>query len=734
MDAQMQQVMNELNTQITELEKQIAEAKKNKEDPETIKGLEEQLAMLKKQVDMMGGLKKNVSKISGKTFEEANEETPLVPKKDFIRINSLPKKVLSEAELFLFIKNVHAGVEKLIPATERIEALNIYNETKAEYKSVAIVANAASGCWTLGHWEKALFIMGKACIEDITDADNLNNYAAFLIMTGGEQTAIPILEYLNSKYPENSTIKNNLGQAWFGLGDVENAKRNLEEAAGIYNIHSTANSTLASIYQAEGDNTKAINSLKASIKETYDPDKEAQLENLGVKLKYVDLPEFNYPMQQDPLGFISLVNSLPEEYPSRIGDKDNVKKINRYVNGVNKLKDELLGEMEDLKFKIIDHDNKLAKDLSYQREFLESYNCPAYKLARRSVELITQERIGGFSPLISQMLLPGLKPTTDLNNNNNIITDGEILNKCLEIWENEVLKPIADLAYAMRASVDPATASCAQIDAATNAFMAKESQIKKAGTAKIKRIVGKNSLAINQWTKLVLYSTADNPPKKDDKNSWDLISYMDLTIRRKKYKDGVAHNFLNNAARIVEAQTEKKSSCEAPQKQETELGLDELAPLISRNVKCDFKKDISLPIVIYSLECNVIKERAKKNLKKKNDPVPKGNGQSSSRRSQTKAPLGSPRGPNNSFYDENEPGKFTYTPGPLAAEFKDPSQFSIEYDRWGNLIGLILQLNEDGTGLKDPESTESKIDSRWSWNAIASPKKGFLNKLLIKQL
>ena len=69
---------------------------------------------------------------------------------------------------------------------------------------------------------------------------------------------------------------------------------------------------------------------------------------------------------------------------------------------------------------------------------------------------------------------------------------------------------------------------------------------------------------------------------------------------------------------------------------------------------------------------------------------------------------------------------------PLNAEDKDPSQFSIEYDRWGNLVGLNLQLNEEGTALADTDSKETEMDSRWSWNAIASPQKGFLNKLLIK--
>jgi hypothetical protein len=36
------------------------------------------------------------------------------------------------------------------------------------------------------------------------------------------------------------------------------------------------------------------------------------------------------------------------------------------------------------------------------------------------------------------------------------------------------------------------------------------------------------------------------------------------------------------------------------------------------------------------------------------------------------------------------------------------------------------------TTLKDADNIESGIDSRWSWNAIASSKKSFLNKLIIK--
>jgi hypothetical protein len=51
--AQMNQAKNEAQQQITELENDIAEAKKNEEDPETIKDLENQLALMKKMLGIM---------------------------------------------------------------------------------------------------------------------------------------------------------------------------------------------------------------------------------------------------------------------------------------------------------------------------------------------------------------------------------------------------------------------------------------------------------------------------------------------------------------------------------------------------------------------------------------------------------------------------------------------------------------------------------------------------------
>ena len=475
MQKQIGETIKVLNDQIADLEKQIAEAKKNKEDEETIKDLEDQVSSLKKQLAMIGGVNRNLSKMSDKLVQQANEEeTTVVPKKDVTRINSLPKKILSEAELLLFIKNVHAGIEKIIPAIERTEALQLYNETRAQYRATAIVANAASGCWMLGHWEKALFIMGKACIDDITNADNLNNYAVFLINTGGEQAALPILEYLNFKYPHNSTIQNNIGQAWFGLGEIDNAKKYLDSATMLYPNHSMANSTLSKIYLAQRDSSKAISFLKASIKENYDPDKEAELANLGYNITYADMPEFNYPMKADPFGIIPIVQSLPEDYPSKIGDDEKVYAINRYVNGLSNLSGKMNEEDEVLNQKLHDRAIRLSTDSQYRVEFLDPHNSPAYKLAARSVELIRAEKVRISSPLITQLLLTTQWYFADVDK---VKTGVEIYDECLMIWEDSVRKPIADLARAMKAS--QRGMDCFDVDAAINAYMSKEAEIKK---------------------------------------------------------------------------------------------------------------------------------------------------------------------------------------------------------------------------------------------------------------
>ena len=227
MQAQINEAVNELKKQITDLEKQITDAKKNKEDPESIQQMEEELSMLKKQVAMMGGVTKGLANVSDKIIQQATEadnNDSNVPKRDDARIKSIPDRILSNTELISYIKNTQVEVEKKISPVQLEQAKYIYNNAK-EKKQADNIGTLASLCWMNNYPELALYFAGKACIDNMENPDNLNNYAAFLTMTGGEHIALPILQNLNKNFPDNSTILNNIGQAWFGLGDMNNSKK-----------------------------------------------------------------------------------------------------------------------------------------------------------------------------------------------------------------------------------------------------------------------------------------------------------------------------------------------------------------------------------------------------------------------------------------------------------------------------------------------------------------------------
>ncbi len=727
MQSQMQEAVNEINKQIGELDKQIAKT----ESPDEVKNLQEQVAMLKKQLAMMQGLNKNISGMPEKTFKDAAEqETITVPKKDVARINSLPKRALNDAEVLLFIKDVHAKVEKTIPAIEKAEALKIYSETKENYNSVDVTGNAASGCWMLGHWEKALYIMGRACIDDMTNTDNLNNYAAFLSMTGAEQAAIPILEYLNKLYPDNSTILNNIGQAWFGLGDMTNAKKYLSSATNLYDNHSEANGTLAEIYQAEGNTAQAIAVLKKAIKETYDTEKEHALNRLGVNLVYADLPELNYPMKEDPTGLIPLINTLPENYPSAIGDDESVNAIDRYLNGISKLKEGLSKEDEMLKEKFKQQTKKLVLDHQYNYDYVEAHNTPAWKLAKRSLDLLIAERIQGASPFPTQLLSAGFSP---FGKNENVKTHWEIIKECEKIWQDSVVESIAALALAMKGAgkADP---SCTEVDAITNAYLAKTREIYKNGTKLIKQVVKRNKKQLTKWSKIYLYATMDTPPDNTDDLTSLLIGNLEFTINRKRMGNAQLESFLGLAEKIVARQEFVRSSCNTDSENKTHTeDTDDLAWL-KEDLDCEFRKVVNVPAVVYTFTCNTKKEEPQ-GLKKRKPNVSKGSASNSKRGSQNRSsgPLGNgKRGPSFFFNESGEPQIMSEHSGPLNAEDKDPSQFSMEYDKWGNIIDIKFQLNEDGTGLADPDSKETDIYSRWSWIASGNGNRGVLNRLIIK--
>jgi Tfp pilus assembly protein PilF len=297
---EMQSMLESMKKEIADLERQIVQARARKDMGEVAE-LQQELDMLKKNLALLQGGAKKMNEVSDNRLKElADEENRVVPRKDTTRIAAVPSKILTDQELRAYLIRVHLAVEKKIDPRMKKLAQRLYAAGQAKYPSVTAIANAANGYWMIGAPEIALWLMGKATSAD-PNADNLNNYAAFLTMAGAEQAALPILMNLNQHYPENSTILNNIGQAWFGLGDMNQARKYLSSAIRFFGTHSQANFTMCLVDESSGNIPAARDAILNSIRQSYSQEKEAQLRKLGGQLRYEDL-KGHFHMPQDPLG------------------------------------------------------------------------------------------------------------------------------------------------------------------------------------------------------------------------------------------------------------------------------------------------------------------------------------------------------------------------------------------------------------------------------------------------
>ncbi|MHB8930081.1 MAG: hypothetical protein ACYC5R_05735 [Melioribacteraceae bacterium] len=296
---------------------QVKQKPKEKEKPPTQKEMEEMMKEMKdamdemspedkKAMDSMGikmpdmkSIQKNVSGITDAQLKKAYEdESRIVPQKDAARISTALAVTLSNGEMSAFINKTHLAVLGKLSANAKTKGAEIFQRV---LKLKFSIANTAVGLWMDGKPTLALYLMGEACETDPANGINLNNYASFLTMCGAEELALPILNNLNKRYPKNSSILNNITQAWLGLGDISRAEKYADSTIRIYAYHPQANMAKCLIEESKGNIPAAIEAAKKSISKSFSNEKENKLKKLGYDLKSDDL-NWDRPMPQDALG------------------------------------------------------------------------------------------------------------------------------------------------------------------------------------------------------------------------------------------------------------------------------------------------------------------------------------------------------------------------------------------------------------------------------------------------
>ncbi len=246
-----------------------------------------------------------------------------IPTKDPKRIALINKKILSNQELFSFINKLHTAIEKRFSGIDSVMLNKYSQDLQNQYPNTDIISNIASEAMIIGDKQPALWLMGKACLVKPNDPNTLNNYAAFLLMCGAQEYAIPILNRLNVDYPNNSVILNNLGQAWFGLGELGKAKKYLDSAIIRFPGHSQATNTESEMEENNGNTDQAVASAKESLQSGYSDTKVKHIEDMGGEIGKGDISA-NMSMPEDPVGFSKVLAFRPSSYYYSINERDNV--------------------------------------------------------------------------------------------------------------------------------------------------------------------------------------------------------------------------------------------------------------------------------------------------------------------------------------------------------------------------------------------------------------------------
>lgn len=296
--------------------KRLAEAMKklneqtSKMDPAAKKGYDSLL----NQYGMGQKMDNAIQQVNSNSQTAKNGKAPagLVPAKDTKAIASIAATP-SNTTMGTFIGAVNGGTFAAVLPAAKNKADEIYKALKEKGATTDELGNAAAALWMQGRVQIAISMLARVCKDAPDNTDNLSNYASMLTMMGAPDMAIPILNNLNTRFKKNSTILNNLGQAWFALGDMDKSKKYLDSTLLIAAAHAQANETLCLIAENKGDKTAAIAYAKAALKQGSTPSRKDRLRQLGYTPGADDYTGFPRNNKSDDL--LNLGSFSPMEFP-----------------------------------------------------------------------------------------------------------------------------------------------------------------------------------------------------------------------------------------------------------------------------------------------------------------------------------------------------------------------------------------------------------------------------------
>jgi tetratricopeptide (TPR) repeat protein len=172
------------------------------------------------------------------------------PVKDIKRLSLIPSRPPTRLEITANLQQSIQQIQKGIPAPKIEEIKNITNNIAVEEINDKAIAE-----FYHDNPKAGLLMLLETTVKDPDEINMMNNLAAMFNLCGVEQKAIPILMYALEKVPNSSTLLNNMGQAYLGLGEMQRAAGFFNQCLAIDELNPEANHSMGMIkyYKKEYD-------------------------------------------------------------------------------------------------------------------------------------------------------------------------------------------------------------------------------------------------------------------------------------------------------------------------------------------------------------------------------------------------------------------------------------------------------------------------------------------------
>lgn len=242
------------------------------------------------------------SPIGNPSVTNADDKISLPPKNGKL-LASIPVKTLSTNELVIYVSNIQTKLQQ-----QKANSKEIATATRLMQKyPVSNHHNLALLFFAKKQYVSSLYVLCSVIKKNPANSLALNNFAAVLNHVGFPHKSIPVSQHVLANAAQSAMVNNNLGQAYFRLGDIDNAIRFLSAATRIEPFHIEANATQGYINEARGNSTAAAQQYGNSMKGGYNKAAAEGLkrtnpsDNAGNHLRQP--PRMRYPEMDDNIPF-----------------------------------------------------------------------------------------------------------------------------------------------------------------------------------------------------------------------------------------------------------------------------------------------------------------------------------------------------------------------------------------------------------------------------------------------